>query len=115
MQALGLDVAMPPFLYGKDQFSYDEANYSRCITKLRWVVEAVNRRIKQFKFFANTIQNSSLGYLENDLSFVCALINRYQSPVAISKSEDIQISEKISTLLNQQYQIQTVNNNCYYD
>ena len=77
MQTLVLDVAMPPFLDGRDQFSCDEANYSRCITKVRWVVEAVNHCIKQFKYFANTIQNSSLGSLENDLSVVCALINRY--------------------------------------
>ena len=65
------------------------------------------------KYFANTIQNASLGYLENELSVVCILINRYQSPVAISRPEGIRISEKISTLLNQQNQIQTVNNNCY--
>ena len=49
MQALGLDVAMPPFLDGKQEFSSEEANQSRCITKVRWVVEAANRRIKQFK------------------------------------------------------------------
>ena len=77
IQALGLNVAMPLFLDGKDQFSYDEVNYAGCITEVRWVVEAVNRRIKQFTYFANTIQNSSLGYLENDLSVVCALINGY--------------------------------------
>ncbi|CAF3845452.1 unnamed protein product [Rotaria sp. Silwood1] len=35
MQALGLDVAMPPFLDGKRQFSSEEANQSRCITKVR--------------------------------------------------------------------------------
>ena len=75
MQALGLDVAMPPFLDGKKQFSAEEANQSRCITKVRWVVEAANRRIKQFRYFANTVQNSSLIYLENDLSIAYALIN----------------------------------------
>ena len=36
MRALGLDVAMPPFLDGKQQFSFEEANQSRCITKVRW-------------------------------------------------------------------------------
>ena len=111
MQALGVDVAMPPFLDGKPQFTYDEANYSRCITKVRWVVEAVNRRIKQFKYFANTIQNSSICYLEHDLSVVCALINKYQPPMTMSKPEDVQISEKMSNLLDQQNHIQRVNDN----
>ena len=108
MQTLGLDIMMPPFLDGRRQFTTEEANQSRCITKVRWVVEAVNRHIKQFKYFANTVQNSSLSYLENDLSFVCALINRYQQSVNTSKPEDIAISQKITQLLNQKNQIQSV-------
>ena len=110
MQALGLDVTMPPFLDGKKQFSAEEANQSRCITKMRWVVEASNRRIKQFKDFANTIQNSSLIYLESDLSILCALINRYQRPITASKSEDAEISQKITKLLHQRDKIQLVCN-----
>ncbi len=110
MQALGLDVAMPPFLDGRRQFPAEEANQSRCITKVRWVVEAANRRIKQFKYFANTIQNSSLGYLESDISIACALINRYQPPMATSKPEDAEVCKTIMKLLHQKNQIQLVNN-----
>ena len=88
IQTLGLDVAMPPFLDGRRQFPAEEANQSRCITKVRWVVEAANRRIKQFKYFANTIQNSSIMYLESDLSIACALINRFQTPVTMSRPGD---------------------------
>ena len=94
MQALGLDVAMPSFLDERRQLSADEANHSRCITKIRWVVEAANPRIKQFKYFANSIQNSSLIYLESDLSIACAVINRYQPPMPRSKSEDAKIKHK---------------------
>ena len=110
MQALDLDVAMPPFLDGKQQFSSEEANQSRCITKVRWVVEAANRRIKQFKYFANTIQNSSLRYLESDLSIACALINRYQPPIATLKAEDAEVGQKIMKLLQQKNKVQLVNN-----
>jgi len=110
MQALGLDVAMPPFLDGRRQFPADEANKSRCITKVRWVVEAANRRIKQFKYFANTVQNSSLIYLESDLSIACALINRYQPPMTTSKPEDAEIGQKVMKLLQQKNKIQLVNN-----
>ena len=110
MQALGVDVAMPLFLDGKQQFSSEEANQSRCITKVRWAVEAANRRIKQFKYFANTIQNSSLGYLESDLSMACALINRYQPPIATSKPEDAEVSQKIMKLLKQKNKVQLVHN-----
>ena len=109
MQTLGLDVAVPPFLDGKRQFLAEEANQSRCITKVRWIVEAANRRIKEFKYFANTIQNSSLCYLENDLSVVCALINRYQRSIAISKADDTEIGQKLMKLLSQKNKIQLVN------
>jgi DDE superfamily endonuclease len=109
MQALGLDVMMPPFLSGRRQFSTEEANQSRCITKIRWVVEVANRRVKQFKYFANTVQNSSLPYLQNDLSFVCAVINRYQRPMNMSKPQDLAISRTITNLLYQKNQIQLVN------
>ena len=109
MQILGLDVMMSPFLDGRRQFSTEEANQSRCITIVRWVVEAANRRIKQFKYFANTVQNSSLPYLESDLSLVCALINRYHQSINISKPEDVGISQKITQLLYQKNQIQSVN------
>ena len=108
MQTLGLDVAMPPFLDGRRQFSAEEANQSRCITKVRWVVEAVNRRLKQFKYFANTIQNSSLMNLESDLSIVCALINRYQPPMKTSKPEDNEIGRKMMRLIQQKNKIQVV-------
>ncbi|CAF4651489.1 unnamed protein product, partial [Rotaria sp. Silwood2] len=68
MEGLGLKVALPPFLNGRRQFTTTEANQSRYVTKIRWVVEAANARIKQFKFFSNTVQNSSLPHLEEYLS-----------------------------------------------
>ncbi|CAF3988888.1 unnamed protein product, partial [Rotaria magnacalcarata] len=40
MDGLGLEVAMPPFLDGRRQFPTNESNQSRCITKVRWIVEA---------------------------------------------------------------------------
>lgn len=109
MESIGLDVAMPPFLDGRKQFSTEESNESRCITKIRWIVEAVNRRIKEFKYFANTVQNSSLMYLEADLSIVCALINRYQPPIGNSKPEDVGIGQEIRSLTRKRNKIEKVN------
>ncbi|CAF4484393.1 unnamed protein product, partial [Rotaria magnacalcarata] len=106
MKALGLQATMPSFLDGRRQFSAEEANKSRCITKIRWVVEAANRRLKQFKYFANTIQNSSLVYLESDMSIACALINHYQPPMARSKLEDEEIGVQIMQLRQQKNKIQ---------
>lgn len=98
MEDLGLNVVLPPFLNGRRQFTSSEANESRYVTKIRWVVEAVNARIKQFKFFAHTIPNSSLLYLEEYLLIVCAIINRYQTPVKVNETNDVQLGEKMASL-----------------
>ncbi|CAF4189825.1 unnamed protein product [Rotaria sordida] len=60
MNRLGIEVAMPSFLNGKKQFDVGDANRSRLVTKVRWIVESVNGRLKQFKFFNQTIQNKAL-------------------------------------------------------
>lgn len=98
MEDLGLNVVLPPFLNGRRQFASSEANASRYVTKIRWVVEVGNARIKQFKFFAHTIPNSSLLYLEEYLLIVCAIINRYQTPVKVNETNDVQLGEKMASL-----------------
>ena len=36
----GYNVQMPDFLNGKKQMSTQEANHSRCVTKVRWIIES---------------------------------------------------------------------------
>ena len=108
MESLGLNGSLPPFLNGGRQFTTSEANQSRYVTKLRWVVEAVNSRIKQFKYLANTIPNSSLSHLEQDLSIVCAIINRYRPPMKTSTLEDAAIAEKMISLRKQKTNFEKV-------
>lgn len=36
----GFNVQMPDFLNGKKQMSTEEANHSRCVTKVRWMIES---------------------------------------------------------------------------
>ena len=108
MEDLGLNVVLPPFLKGRRQFTSSEANQSRYVTKIRWVVEAINARIKQFKFFANTIQNSSLPHLEEYLLIVCAMINRYQTPAKTNVPEDEQLAERMVSLKTEKKKFETV-------
>lgn len=108
MEDLGLNVVLPPFLNGRRQFTSSEANESRCVTKIRWVVEAVNARIKQFKFFANTIQNSSLPYLEEYLLIICSIINRYQAPAKTDMDYDEQVAERMISLKREKKEFEKV-------
>ncbi len=108
MEELGLNVALPPFLNGRRQFTAAEANQSWYVTKVRWVVEAANARIKQFKFLSNTVQNSSLPYLEEYLSIACAIINRYRPPIKTSTPEDVEIGQKMIVLRNEKRKFEIV-------
>ena len=42
LNRFGLSVQMPDFLKGKKQFLCREANRTRCVTKVRWIVESGN-------------------------------------------------------------------------
>ncbi|CAF0967090.1 unnamed protein product [Didymodactylos carnosus] len=80
MHALGLHVAMPPFLRKRKQFTTIEANKSRLITKIR--------------------SNSSIKDLKIYLSIACALINCYKPEVLKSKPGDIESSKEMLELVN---------------
>jgi len=56
-----------------------EANNSRLITKIRWVIEALNGLIKQWKYFSNVVPNKNIPFIEKDFKIVCSLINRFYS------------------------------------
>ena len=52
-----------------------QANETRFVTKIRWIIEDINGTIKQhFRVFDGTIQNSIL-HIMDDLKIACALIN----------------------------------------
>ncbi|CAF4607848.1 unnamed protein product [Rotaria socialis] len=108
MEDLGLNVVFPPFLNGRKQFTTTAANQSRFVTKVRWVVEAANGRIKQFKFLANTVANSSLPHLEQYLSIVCSIINRYRPPIKTSSIQDTVIADQMISLRNQKKNFEAV-------
>ena len=58
---LGIHVLMPALKGKRSQLTTKEANDSRCVTKLRWVVEAVHGLIKQkFKLLDRKLDNKML-------------------------------------------------------
>jgi hypothetical protein len=107
MEELGLQVKMPAFLKGKKQFSTQEANRTRIITKNRWIIESgiyiffflsftliysVNGKIKEWNYF-NCLQNSSLRFLPDDLDIVCALHNAFHHPAMKDPTHGIELAK----------------------
>ena len=61
MTDLGYEVMMPALLGSRQQLPTEEANRSRRVTKLRWVVEAVHRSLwGKYKLLKHTLDNKIL-------------------------------------------------------
>lgn len=84
----GISVIMPSLLRpGQRQFSTEEANASRLVTKTRWIVEARNGHLKSiFKFFSGTFVMPHVPNLRDFYRIGGALINRYHEPILMQNA-----------------------------
>lgn len=82
IETYGYEAHMPPSKQREEtQLSTEQANKSRLITIVRWVVETVNGRFKRdFKIFRNRIFNKNVPYVFEDFKIAAALINCFQEP-----------------------------------
>ena len=102
LKSLGIDAAMSSFLGPNHrQLDVHDANRSRFITKLRWVVKRVSVRLKRFRWFSQTIQNSALSSVSNFLAIAAALINYFHVPMITAPPDDDNIVYRMNTLLTQ--------------
>jgi len=89
---MGIHTEMPRFLpRGQKQFTTEEANSSRLVTKIRWIVESVNGRIKQWKFLQNVVPNTQIPFIGEYVQLICALCNKYLTPLNGGDSEEDQL------------------------
>ena len=88
LQSKNFDVKIPYFLKGKSQHTATEADYSRLITKIRWVIESVNSRIKKWKHFENILSNKNIEFIEDDFLIICAILNKFRPQVASTNDHD---------------------------
>ncbi|XP_061196609.1 uncharacterized protein LOC133204881 [Saccostrea echinata] len=106
---LGIKVEMPAFLQkGKRQLTTEEANCSRLVTKVRWVVESVNGRIKTWKYLGKTLPNTQIPYIGDYLRIVCSICNKYRPPINTGTFEDdLAIATKMTMLAKQSNELQS--------
>ncbi|CAF1378083.1 unnamed protein product, partial [Didymodactylos carnosus] len=96
IKAFGYNVYIPLFLpKNQKQFSTSEANSNRFVTKVRFVIECVNGRIKQWRFFNNVVPNSSLPFAHEYFSIVCSLINAFRPPFVQDTSAHEEIAREM--------------------
>ena len=102
LDSLGYKTYMPKFLNKKQtQFTASEANETGVTTKVRWIVESINGRAKQWKIFDKIIHNTLIPLIGDYFSIVCAIINRFCSTFVYDTSNDKETAEKILQLVEQ--------------
>ncbi|XP_074604100.1 uncharacterized protein LOC141857506 [Brevipalpus obovatus] len=94
----GFNVYVPASAAGRDQFSWSEANTNRMITELRWVVEAVNGRLKkQFRALHHIVENTNIKSKLFELKICCAIINKYGERSISDKNHTDEIVHRIQS------------------
>lgn len=95
----GINTEMPHFLKkAEKQHSTEEANESRLVTKVRWVVESANGRIKQWKALSNVLPNSQIPFAGDYVRIVCSLCNAFRPPLVTSLESDAVMAKRMMDL-----------------
>ena len=96
LEGLGLQHEMPEYLKrGAKQHSVEEANRSRLVTKLRWVVESRNGHVKSiFKLFRDMIPAALVPNIGDFFRIACAIINAYHPPIEMLNATE-QVAEQM--------------------
>ncbi|CAG2202159.1 unnamed protein product [Mytilus edulis] len=99
---------MPRFLKGEKQLSTEDANMSRLVTKIRWIVESSNARIKTWKYLFHTLPKTRFHLLETlfILCVLCQIIEyapswsqcRYEESDQLEAAKMIHLSKMSNTL-----------------
>jgi hypothetical protein len=88
----GFKVEMPAFLpKSRKQHTTEVANASRLVTKVRWVVEAANGRIKKWKYLDNVVHNSQIPFIGDYVRIVSSIINKYRPPLKSDNANDLDV------------------------
>ena len=87
MTDLGFKVLMPAMLNKRKQLPTDEANQSRRVTMVRWVVEAIHGHLwGKFKLLKHTVDNKMLPKMQKLCGIVGFLQNTYGTRLATEDS-----------------------------
>ncbi|CAF4604568.1 unnamed protein product [Didymodactylos carnosus] len=102
VKLLGYQTYMPAFLSkGSKQFDTQTANETRFVTKIRWMIESANGRIKQWRLFDKVLPNSLLKTVGDLVAIVRALLNCYGAPFIQDFSKDKLLGKKMRQLRDQ--------------
>ncbi|CAF1398772.1 unnamed protein product [Didymodactylos carnosus] len=101
---LGYEPKMPVYLKkGQNQHTTKEANESRLVTKVRWVVESFHARLKKFRLLSERIDNQLVPKPEQCVRITAAALNKYRGAIVQNKNseEDKKLAELMKSYVAQ--------------
>ena len=66
-----------------------------CLTAVRWRIEYINGKLKQYKLLDRVRPNRTLQSIRADCRIACALINEYFKPMEMDQQTAIDIADKM--------------------
>ena len=91
-------VADGTYVYIEKQHSTEEANESRLVTKVRWVVDSANGVIKQWKALSNVLPNSQIPFAGDYVRIVCSVCNSFRPSLVTSLESDVVMAKRMMAL-----------------
>lgn len=92
---------MPHFLKKRTQHSTREINESRLVTKVHWIVEAINGLIKKWKALNQVFPNSQISFIGDYVRIICAICNAFRPSRVNDNPDDETIANHILHLASQ--------------
>jgi hypothetical protein len=90
------------------QLTAQQANNDRLVTKCRWIVEAVNGRLKTFKDNDKIHPNVSMPHVIDDLRISAALINKYFGDFGVANENELIMSEKMLSKVDKPNRLENI-------
>ncbi|GFW59634.1 DDE Tnp4 domain-containing protein [Trichonephila clavipes] len=109
---MNLEPKMSAFLDKPAQLSTENANETRLVTSICWVVEAVKGQLKNWGFLNNIISNVQIPYIGDYVKIVCAILNAFHPARLNNIENDNVIAHRMLDLVKKpNYLQQTVEEN----
>ena len=103
LNELGIPIEMPAFLdKGQKQLTTEQSNTSRLVTKIRWVVQSANGRLKSWKYFDKVLPNSQIPFIGDYIQIICSICYKYFSPLSHGNQEEDRVIGCIMLFLAKQ-------------
>ena len=87
------------------QLTVKQANNSRLVTKVRWVLEGRNGHLETFKALGE-VKNNSLSHIMEDYKIAAAIINCFYTKLISDKKNTIEIAECMKSKLKKSFHLE---------